>query len=334
MKGKMKLKQNSFLLLVTILLFFIMYGIGCVLFNAQGFSKTQNFLNLFISNAGLIVIGIGMTIVMITGGIDISVGSFVAMGCMMLAWMMEKGGIGAVPAVLIVLVTGIVFGLVQGFLVAYMDIQPFIVTLAGMFFARGMTAIISKDMISITNETFMAWAKMKLYIPFGGYLNKKGVMIYPYIYPTVVIALVLLVLAFIMLKYTKFGRSIYAIGGNEAAAEVSGVNVKKTKIIIYVTATALYAIAGFLLGAKSGGAGVNTGNGYELEAIAACTIGGVSVNGGIGRISGVIIGVLVFEFLKTCLQFLGIDPNYQYIAQGIVIVVAIALDIRKYIAKK
>ena len=103
MKGKMKLKQNSFLLLVTILLFFIMYGIGCVLFNAQGFSKTQNFLNLFISNAGLIVIGIGMTVVMITGGIDISVGSFVAMGCMMLAWMMEKGGIGAVPAVIIVL---------------------------------------------------------------------------------------------------------------------------------------------------------------------------------------------------------------------------------------
>ena len=97
----MKLKQNSFLLLVTILLFFIMYGIGCVLFNAQGFSKTQNFLNLFISNAGLIVIGIGMTVVMITGGIDISVGSFVAMGCMMLAWMMEKGGIGAVPAVII-----------------------------------------------------------------------------------------------------------------------------------------------------------------------------------------------------------------------------------------
>ena len=98
MKEKKKLNQNTFLLLVTILLFFVMYAIGCVLFNAQGFAKTQNFLNLFISNAGLIVIGIGMTIVMITGGIDISVGSFVAMGCMMLAWMMEKGGIGAVPA--------------------------------------------------------------------------------------------------------------------------------------------------------------------------------------------------------------------------------------------
>ena len=101
-----------------------------------------------------------------------------------------------------------------------------------------------------------------------------------------------------------------------------------------MTAAILYAIAGFLLGAKSGGASVNMGMGYELEAIAACTIGGVSVNGGIGRVSGVVVGVLVFELLKTCLQFLGIDPNYQYIAQGIVIVVAIALDIRKYIAKK
>ena len=101
-----------------------------------------------------------------------------------------------------------------------------------------------------------------------------------------------------------------------------------------MAAAILYASSGFLLGAKAGGASVNMGMGYELEAIAACTIGGVSVNGGIGRVSGVVVGVLVFELLKTCLQFLGIDPNYQYIAQGIVIVVSIALDIRKYIAKK
>jgi len=127
---------------------------------------------------------------------------------------------------------------------------------------------------------------------------------------------------------------MYAIGGNEQAAEVSGVNTKKTKIIIYITAAACYALGGFLVGAKSGGSSVNMGYGWELEAIAACTIGGVSVNGGIGRISGVLIGVLVFEILKTCLQYLGVDTNYQYIAQGIVIVVAIALDIRKYIAKK
>ena len=107
-----------------------------------------------------------------------------------------------------------------------------------------------------------------------------------------------------------------------------------TKIVIYVTATALYALAGFLLAAKTAGASTNMGQGYELEAIAACTIGGVSVNGGVGKISGVIVGVLVFELLKSTLQFLGVDPNYQYILQGVVIVVAIALDIRKYIVKK
>ena len=135
-------------------------------------------------------------------------------------------------------------------------------------------------------------------------------------------------------NYTRHGKYMYAIGGNEAAAEVSGVNVKKTKIIIYITAAAMYAIAGFLLGGKSGGASTAMGNGYELEAIAACTIGGVSVNGGIGKISGVIIGVAVFELLKSALQFLGLNPSWQYVAQGVVIVIAIALDIRKYIAKK
>ena len=211
---------------------------------------------------------------MITGGIDISVGSFVAMGCMMLAWMMEKGGIGAVPAVLIVLVTGIVFGLVQGFLVAYMDIQPFIVTLAGMFFARGMTAIISKDMISITNETFMAWAKLKLYFPFGGYLNKKGVMIYPYIYPTVVIALILLVLAFIMLKFTKFGRSIYAIGGNEQSALMMGLNVRRVKLKAYVLDGFLCGIGSILFCLNTLGGFVEQAKGFEMDAIASSVIGG------------------------------------------------------------
>ena len=153
----------------------------------------------------------------------------------------------------------------------------------------------------------------------------------PYMF---IIAFVIGLIMWFVFNYTRHGKYMYAIGGNEAAAEVSGVNVKKTKIIIYITAAACYALGGFLVGAKSGGSSVNMGYGWELEAIAACTIGGVSVNGGIGRISGVLIGVLVFEILKTCLQYLGVDTNYQYIAQGIVIVVAIALDIRKYIAKK
>lgn len=245
-KDRRKLDGNSFLLLITIALFVIMYIIGIVLFKDQGFAKTQNFLNLFISNAGLIVIAAGMTIVMITGGIDISVGSVVAMVCMILAWCMENAGWGAIPSAIFVLVIGLVFGLVQGWLVAYLHIQPFIVTLAGMFFARGMTAVISKEMISIKNEMFLSWAQCKIYLPFGGYVNKKGKLIEPYIYPSVIIALVVLVIIFVVLKYTKFGRSIYAIGGNEQSALMMGLNVRRTKLKAYVLEGFLASLGGFL----------------------------------------------------------------------------------------
>ena len=305
MKNKKQLNQTSFLLLITIVLFFVMYAVGCILFKDQGFARTQNFLNLFISNAGLIVIGIGMTVVMITGGIDISVGSFVAMGCMMLAWMMEKGGVGAVPAVIIVLITGIVFGLVQGFLVAYMDIQPFIVTLAGMFFARGMTAIISKDMISITNETFMAWAKAKIYLPFGGYLNKKGMMIQPYIYPTVIIALVLLVAAFIMLKYTKFGRSIYAVGGSQQSALMLGLNVRKVKLKAYVQDGFLCGVGSVLFCLNTLGGFVEQAKGFEMDAIASSVIGGTLLTGGVGNVVGTLFGVMIKATIEAFITFQG-----------------------------
>ena len=127
---------------------------------------------------------------------------------------------------------------------------------------------------------------------------------------------------------------MYAIGGNESAAQVAGVNVPATIIRIYVLASILYGLAGFLVGAKAGGASTATAYGYELEAIAACTIGGVSANGGVGRVSGVLVGVLVFEILKICLQFLRLDPAYTFVAQGLVIIVAVALDLRKYLAKK
>ena len=127
---------------------------------------------------------------------------------------------------------------------------------------------------------------------------------------------------------------MYAIGGNEVAAEVSGVNTKRSKILIFSLAGLLYGLAGFLLTAKTGSAAVSAGTGYELEAIAAATIGGVSTAGGVGTVPGVFLGVLVFEMLKTCLQFLGISPEMTNIFQGIVIVVAVALDIRKTMRKK
>ena len=244
MKNRGKIEGKVFLLMITIALFVGMYIAGILIFKGKGFAKPQVFLNLFISNAGLIVIAGGMTMVMITGGIDISVGSVVALTCMMLAWMMEIKGIGAVPALLTVLVLGLFFGLVQGFFIAYLKIQPFIVTLAGMFFARGMTAIISQEMISVKNQLFLKWAKSKINLTFlGGTANKKGVVNYPFLYPSVIIALVVLVLVFVVLKYTKFGRTIYAVGGNEQSALMMGLNVKRTKLLVYVINGFLYAPA-------------------------------------------------------------------------------------------
>ena len=151
LNNKKKLNGNSFLLMITILLFVIMYTAGMIIFNDKGFAKPQMFLNLFISNAGLLVIAMGQTIVMITGGIDISVGSVTALVCMVAANQMENNGASAYTAVLLALVIGLAYGLIQGFLISFLDIQPFIVTLAGMFFGRGLTAIVSTDMISIKN---------------------------------------------------------------------------------------------------------------------------------------------------------------------------------------
>ena len=306
MKKKRNIDGNTFLLMITIVLFFVMYLIGILVFKDKGFAKPQVFLNLFISNAGLIVIAAGMTMVMIAGGIDISVGSVVALTCMLLAWMMDVKGIGAVPALILVLIMGLVFGLAQGYLIAYLKVQPFIVTLAGMFFARGMTAIISQEMISVKNTTFQSWAKAKINLTFlGGTVNKKGVMTYPFIYPGVLIALAVLVIVFVMLKFTKFGRTIYAVGGNEQSALMMGLNVKRTKLLVYVANGFLCALGGFLFCLNTCAGFVEQAKGFEMEAIASAVIGGTLLTGGVGNVFGSLFGVLIKGTIETFITFQG-----------------------------
>lgn len=306
MKKKRNIDGNMFLLLITIVLFFVMYLIGILVFKDKGFAKPQVFLNLFISNAGLIVIAAGMTMVMIAGGIDISVGSVVALTCMMLAWMMEVKGIGAVPALILVLLMGLVFGLAQGYLIAYLKVQPFIVSLAGMFFARGMTAMISQEMISVKNATFQSWAKAKINLTFlGGTVNKKGVVTYPFIYPGVLIALVVLVIVFVVLKFTKFGRTIYAVGGNEQSAMMMGLNVKRTKLLVYVANGFLCSLGGFLFCLNTCAGFVEQAKGFEMEAIASAVIGGTLLTGGVGNVFGSLFGVLIKGTIETFITFQG-----------------------------
>ena len=272
---KKKINGTTFLLMITILLFVVMYAAGMIVFNDKGFAKPQMFLNLFISNAGLLVIAMGETIVMITAGIDISVGSVTALVCMVAANQMENHGASAYTALLMALVIGLLFGLVQGFLVSYLEIQPFIVTLAGMFFGRGMTSIISTDMISIKNATFMAWAKYKIYMPFGSY-SKRGKFLPAYIYPTVIIAIIVLIVIIIVMKYTKFG-----------------LNVKRTKMAAYLLDGFLAGLGGFLFCMNSCAGFVEQAKGLEMDAISAAVIGGTLLSGGVGTPFGTLFGVLI-----------------------------------------
>lgn len=304
-KLRSKLDGNNFLLVITILLFIALYVAGMIVFGEKNFGKPQVFFNLFINNAGLIVAAVGMTMVLITGGIDISIGSVIGMTCMLLAWMMEKQQISAGISIIIVLVVGVSFGLIQGILVAYFKIQPFIVTLAGMFFARGMTAIISSDMISITNETFLSMANAKIHLPILGVVNKKGNMVYPYIYPSVLIALVILILAFYILKFTAFGRSIYAVGGNEQSALLMGLNVKWIKLKVYILNGFLAALAGFVFALNSCGGFVEQARGFEMEAIASAVIGGTLLTGGVGNVIGSLFGVLIKGTIESLITFQG-----------------------------
>lgn len=304
-KKRGQMNSNTILLLITIVLFFILYAAGCIAYANKGFTNLQTFLNVLRSNAGLLCVACGMTCVMLTGGIDISVGSLIALDCMMLAYGMANWGIGAVGMCAIVLVVGLVFGLVQGFCIGYLKIQPFIVTMAGMFFARGMTAVISTDQLSITqdiNASFYNWANFRISLPFGGVVNKAGKLVMPYIGVGVVISLVVLVVIFLMLRYTKFGRSLYAVGGNEQSAAMMGLNVNRTKMLAYVLSSFLCSIGGICYCMNTMSASAQQASGLEMDAIASSVIGGTLLTGGVGNVIGSFFGVLINGTIRSIVQ--------------------------------
>ncbi len=303
MKRKSRINSNTLLLLITIALFIVMYAIGCVIYHEKGFDHLQTFLNILITNAGLLCVACGMTCVMLTGGIDISVGSLIAMDCMILAYGMGVKGYPCIPLLIFVLVIGLVFGLVQGFLVGYLDIQPFIITMAGMFFARGMTAVICTKQLSITqdaNALFYSWANYKIFLPkFLGYLNSKGKLQIPFIRPTVLVALSVVLIIFFVLKFTKFGRALYAVGGNEASAKLMGLNVRSTKLKAYILSSFLCSIGGICYSLNTMSGSVQQAVGLEMDAIASSVIGGTLLTGGVGSVFGSLFGVLINGTIGT-----------------------------------
>ena len=266
-KRKMKLTDTSLLLLITVVVFFAMY-IGAILFQGKGFLKPQTFFNILNANAALIIISCGMSLVMITGGIDISVGGVVALVSMCCAVYLDYHGGNIFGAIGISLLIGLGFGLVQGYLVAYLDIQPFIVSLAGMFFARGMTTIVNTNPFNVANEQFVALKDTRITIPGMGSVNKLGNYVNAYIEIGVVVALLVVILLFCVLRFTKFGRKFYAVGGNSQSALMLGINVKRTKFFGYLICSVLAGIGGFVYFMHVGSGSASHASGMEMNAIA------------------------------------------------------------------
>ncbi len=329
MKKKSGLNGNTILLLITIALFIVLYAGGCIAYGHKGFTHLQTFLNILITNAGLICVACGLTVVMLTAGIDISVGALIAMDCMMLAVGM-RSGIGAIPMILFVLLVGVAFGALQGFLVGYLEIQPFIVTMAGMFFCRGMTAVICTDQVSITeqiNALFYKMANLKIKIPFGGYVNKKGMYMVPYIRISVVIALIVLVIVFLMLRYTRFGRSLYAVGGNAQSAAMMGLNVKAIRMKAHILCSVLASIGGICYCLNTMAGSVSQALGLEMDAISSAVIGGTLLTGGVGNVFGSFFGVLINGTISSIVKTNGkLASSWPNILTAILLFVFIVIQ--------
>ena len=237
-----------------------------------------------------------MTCVMLTGGIDVSVGALIAMDCMFIAVGIEYWGVSSPILMLLVLLIGVAFGLLQGFCVGYLGIQPFIVTIAGMFFARGMTAVICTQQVTIKSDPFFVWlANLKFNMPFeiGAYFNNKGKEMIPYFRLPVIIALVVLVAIFLVLRYTRFGRSLYAVGGNQQSAALMGLDVKKVRMKAYVLSSFLCSIGGICYCLNTMAGTTTQATGLEMDAIASSVIGGTLLTGGVGNVIGSFFGVLI-----------------------------------------
>ena len=306
------MSDTNLLLTITIVVFLIMY-IVAVLVLGGGFTKPQTFFNILNENASLLILSCGMSLVMITGGIDISVGTMTALVCMSCAVYLDTaiGKGGNVPvAILIALGIGLAYGIVQGFLVAYLNIQPFIVSLAGMFFAKGMTTIIKADQFNVQNEEFQALKATRICIPFLGVVNKKGIFVPAYIEIGVVIALVIVVLLFVVLRWTKLGRAFYAVGGNLQSASMLGINVKLTKFTAHLMCSVLASIGGWVYFMHVGSGSPSHAAGAEMNAIASSIIGGTMLTGGVGNIIGTFFGVLSLSTIKNIVSQLGFDEAW------------------------
>ena len=325
------LSDATLLMLIAIGIFLVMYASAVILMGGA-FQKPQQFLDLFNENAALIIIACALTVVMIGGGINISVGGIIGLTCMACTKFLEYSApqnsvVAVLLTVLLALAIGLAFGLFEGFMVSYLEIQPFIVTLAGMFLARGLTTILSVNPVKVTHEGFQALVKTKLQIPWLGYVAKNGNLISAKLEIGAIVALLVVAAVWLMLRYTKLGRGIYAVGGNRQSALMLGINVKRTSFWSYVISGVLAGLAGLVFLMHKPAANASIAMRSEMDAIAASIIGGTLLTGGVGNVIGTLFGVMILAAIQ---KIIGLSPLneswWQDMASGAMLGIFIMLQ--------
>ncbi len=321
----------------TVIIFLIIYAYGAIRYGSIGFTTLRTFVNFFSDNAYYGISAVGMTMVLITGGIDLSVASVASLTGMIIAYGYERMGISPVITMLVSILIGIGLGTLMGAAIHYLNVPPFITTLTGNFLARGICSLISRESISINHPLIDALAGFKIYVMKLD--NGEWVKIKPVtsINLTVIIFIVMIVLGTIILQHTRFGRNVYAIGGSESSAKLMGLPVGKTKVAVYAINGFCSALAGiaYVLVVKSGWNMALQGG--ELEVISSAVIGGTLLTGGVGYMVGTMFGVLLKSVIPAIINFNGtLSSWWGKIATGALLLLFIVIQqlVVSYTGKK
>lgn len=310
-------------LATTIAIFFLAYFASGQMYPAM--QKPQVFLNLFINESSLLLVSIGMTLVILTGGIDLSVGGVIALTSAASAALL-KSGVSPFVVMPLMVAMGVVFGFVLGCIVHFLKVQAFIVTLMGLFFARGMAYIISLSSVTITNDFYKFLALTSVPIPFFPDL---------YVYIPTLVAPIMLIVAFYLAYFTRLGRTIYAIGNNEQSAMLMGLPVARTKIAVYAFSGLCSALAGIVFSISLLAGYGQFATGMELDAIASVVMGGTSLAGGVGNVIGTLFGVLINGTIVSVLQFNGtLSSWWTRIGVGALTLIFIGIQSLFYMRRK
>jgi ribose/xylose/arabinose/galactoside ABC-type transport system permease subunit len=310
-------------LLLTFAVFLLVYFVGGQLYPTM--RKPQVFFNLFINDGSLLLVSIGMTLVIITGGIDLSVGGMIALVSTASAALL-RGGVSPYIVLPLMIVIGVALGTLMGWIIQYLKVQPFIATLMGLYFARGMAYIINLASVSIKDAVYKKLALTPIYIPF---MHKV------YVYLPTLVGPIMLLVAIYLLFFTRFGRTIYAIGNNEQSALLMGLPVPRTKIMVYAFSGFCSALAGIVFSISLLAGYGQFATGMELDSIAAVVIGGTALTGGVGNVIGTLFGVLIHGTIVSILQFNGtLSSWWTRIGVGLLTLIAIGIQSVTYIRRK